>query len=151
MCDIWLNEQWNIPDRHDHYLMGLMCQVARIFSSSPGTIQPNKFKIEFNTTTKRKLSEEEEKKHIENLKAMRMASLGGRGRMTKVDANGNVIEAAKIPPKGRRIVSSRGTNANDNRTGNSGNETNSGYQRTTQQAEIRGRTIDPLRQRRRRV
>lgn len=150
MCDIWLHEQWNIPDRHDHYLMGLMCQVARIFSSSPGSIQPSKMKIVFDLYGKQKLNEEEEKKHIENVKAMRMASLGGRGRMTKVDRNGNVIEPAKMPPKGRRILS-RGNSANTSGIGNTGNEANSGLQGTQDQIERRRGSIHPIRGYRRRI
>jgi hypothetical protein len=43
----WFEEEWNRPDRTDHYLMELMCQVRLLFAKRGANIQPEHFKLTF--------------------------------------------------------------------------------------------------------
>lgn len=42
----WLDNQWNVPDRHDFYIMRLIAEVNAILSKQR-TIDANKFKLTF--------------------------------------------------------------------------------------------------------
>lgn len=43
----WLELQWDIPDRGDHYLMKFMALVVSLMSKGHTAIDPNKFKVKF--------------------------------------------------------------------------------------------------------
>lgn len=43
----WLDKQWNIPDRHDTYLMQIACEIRRTILKDPNNIQANQFKMKF--------------------------------------------------------------------------------------------------------
>lgn len=45
----WLLEQWNQPDRSDHYVMGLNSTVAQTMGGAKDA-QPANFKLKFDTT-----------------------------------------------------------------------------------------------------
>ena len=72
----WLEEQWQHPDRSDHYLMQIACEVRRVLASQPGKIMPSDFQIKF-----------EEPKLIPRVKRQRLVGedLGPQppGRLTK--------------------------------------------------------------------
>jgi len=41
------SEGWNLPDRTDHYLMQIACEVRRVLSKDPASITNDQFKIGF--------------------------------------------------------------------------------------------------------
>jgi hypothetical protein len=43
----YLDEQWEKPDRHDHYLMQIAMYVSRQFGSSSGKLKLSSFKLPF--------------------------------------------------------------------------------------------------------
>lgn len=43
----WLRAEWNRPSKDNWYAMGVMCQVARVLSTTPNSIQPAQFKLPF--------------------------------------------------------------------------------------------------------
>lgn len=45
--DAWLEEQWNRPDRNDHYLMQIAVTIQRLLSKNPRSIKLGNFKLSF--------------------------------------------------------------------------------------------------------
>lgn len=147
MLIAWEEEQWNIPNRTDHYLMMLACIQARANSKHPQSIQPKDFALKFEGKKKAKISKDEEAKHLEALKAQRRAMLGGAKRITVVDAEGNVIKPAELPPSrnvlgNNPLLITKAQHAERIRTGNAGNEANGGRE-GTQVTSTGGRTFTP--------
>lgn len=55
--EVWvafMDEQWNRPDRGDHYLMQIAAEVRRSYTTKPTQVKESKFKIEFEAKTKDK-------------------------------------------------------------------------------------------------
>jgi hypothetical protein len=50
----WLAESWNNPTRTDNYLMQIACEVRRVLSKRPKSVQMQHFKLKFGTTQKPK-------------------------------------------------------------------------------------------------
>lgn len=44
----WLDHEWNRPNRSDHYIMELRCDVQRIFAKNPRNVKPDR--LQFITT-----------------------------------------------------------------------------------------------------
>lgn len=45
--DAWLEEQWNRPDRNDHYLMQIAVTIQRLLAKNPKSIKLSNFKLSF--------------------------------------------------------------------------------------------------------
>jgi hypothetical protein len=43
----WLLEDWNRPDKTDHYLMEVACEVRRVLSGNPRNIRLDHFRLKF--------------------------------------------------------------------------------------------------------
>lgn len=43
----WLSEEWNRPDRHDHYLMLVATRVQQVLAKHPSKIKPEHNKLQF--------------------------------------------------------------------------------------------------------
>ena len=43
----WLDDQWNKPDRRDHYLMQIACEVRRGYVKKASAVKFDQFKIPF--------------------------------------------------------------------------------------------------------
>lgn len=55
-----MDEEWNIPDRHDNYIMMVACEVCRVLMKNKNAVQPKDFKLKFEKPiTPEKLSMEE--------------------------------------------------------------------------------------------
>jgi hypothetical protein len=46
----WLDDEWNHPDRTDHYLMQIACAVVRSAVKDPKTISLDDFKLQMRRT-----------------------------------------------------------------------------------------------------
>lgn len=58
----YFQEEMNVPDRTDHYLMAIACEVRRVLQERPAQIKPEHFKIKFewrDPDAPRKLSQAE--------------------------------------------------------------------------------------------
>lgn len=44
---VWLDMQWELPDRHDHYLMQLHAEVRRLLAKHPQSVKVEDSKIKF--------------------------------------------------------------------------------------------------------
>ena len=67
----WLNQQWNVPTTHDHYMMSLIAEVRRIFAKNPRAVKPEDFRLKFvfeytalNSTSKDGMSDDDKKKQL---------------------------------------------------------------------------------------
>lgn len=56
----WWELELNHPDRHDYYLMRIALEVARKFVDDPSAYQLDNFRIVFERTMKRPMTEQEE-------------------------------------------------------------------------------------------
>lgn len=68
----WIRDQWNKPDRHDHYIM----QLCQMWAKKGANL--DKFRIPFKFTYKdgkRKVSEDERRREIEQRSAIAKAAL----------------------------------------------------------------------------
>lgn len=45
----YFKRQWNLPDRHDYYLMQIAQEVKRVLSSKPSNVKMEQFKLDFQT------------------------------------------------------------------------------------------------------
>lgn len=45
--DAWLEEEWNRPNRSDHYLMQIAATAARILAKNPSAVKDADFKLKF--------------------------------------------------------------------------------------------------------
>jgi hypothetical protein len=55
--EVWvayMDDQWNRPNRGDHYLMQIAAEVRRSYATKPNQVKDSKFKIEFEAKTKEK-------------------------------------------------------------------------------------------------
>jgi hypothetical protein len=104
--------------------MMLACQVARILSKTPATIQPNNFRLTFQKKGA-KVSAEDRKRQTEFAKAHRAAAMGGMKYMTVVDINGNVLKEPELKATAIRNPNLRKADAQHGRTRNSGNAVHS--------------------------
>lgn len=56
MWQLWLGQQWNEPDRHDHYSMRIAEELGKLRKDQSGTggyYEPlSSFKVKFGSTTK---------------------------------------------------------------------------------------------------
>lgn len=43
----WMDLQWNRPDRTDHYLMMVACEIRRVLSKNPAAIKSGDFELRF--------------------------------------------------------------------------------------------------------
>lgn len=43
----WLDQQWNKPDRSDHYMMQVAAEVRRVLSKKPQSIKLGHFLLKF--------------------------------------------------------------------------------------------------------
>lgn len=66
----WLDEQWDEPDRHDHYIMDLSMQVASILNKKASSLKLSMFKLKFGST------EDQEKEDVEKSKSRWRSWLG---------------------------------------------------------------------------
>lgn len=87
----WLAQQWNEPDRHDWYAMQIACEVRRVLSQKPGQHQPDQLKIKFEE--RKPLSEEDKRRHAENVKAAWIGMVGGKVEH-RIKPKGNDAERA---------------------------------------------------------
>lgn len=69
----WLDMDMDQPDRHDHYLMGVACEVRRTRAENPNEVQPGDLRLEFQPR-------EQAEKEVSVEEATRMA----RGRWAAV-------------------------------------------------------------------
>lgn len=146
MLIAWEEEQWNIPNRTDHYLMMLACIQARANSKTPQSIQPKDFALSFSkkSTT---ISKDDAEKQLAYAKASRAAMLGGMKRLTIIDREGNIIKAPELPPRGSAggmhpMLITKAEHAKRIRTGNTSYPPNSGRE-STQVSSTGGRTFTP--------
>ena len=45
----WFDDQWDKPDRTDHYLMQIAAVIRQKFAANPSSIKPEQFKMAFET------------------------------------------------------------------------------------------------------
>ena len=43
----WLKHEFNTPSRSDHYLMTIACEVRRVLSKNPNSINADDFRLTF--------------------------------------------------------------------------------------------------------
>lgn len=43
----WLRDQWNQPDRHDHYLMSIAWEVRNVLASKPQPFRSADYQLEW--------------------------------------------------------------------------------------------------------
>lgn len=97
----WLAEQWNVPSRSDAYQMQVACEVRRVLSRSPRSIQPKHFLLKFGDETETAAPVSQEA----SMAASKAAALS---RMTMpikhriVDKDGNLIREEIIDNGKRR-------------------------------------------------
>lgn len=158
MWEFYDEDDMNRPDKLEHYIMMLACQVARVLSKTPNTIQPHHFQLTFSRKDV-KVNKEDVQKQLEFSKSMRIASLGGMGMITQVDAQGNVIKAAQIPPKKNNLpLSPRGetttgvnTNADTSGARGASNQVHGGHTGSKDTNAGDGESTQQNRKRRRRI
>ncbi len=63
----WDAMEWNRPSRTDHYLMGVECEVRRVLSKKPNDIQPEHFKMKFNSGAQKPVRSEAYKQQISDV------------------------------------------------------------------------------------
>ena len=82
---VWLNSEWNRPNRTDQYLMQIALQVARVLAKHPDKINLSQFKLEFKEANSEKPTDPLAAKH-------RWQSLFGKGlKIRTVDKDGNIL------------------------------------------------------------
>lgn len=45
--EAWLEMQWNVPDRHDQYLMSIAAEVRRVLHKNPQSVKIDDFRLRF--------------------------------------------------------------------------------------------------------
>jgi len=90
---IWINQQYDVPNRSDYYLMQIAQQVARVLSKEPKRIKLSDFKLKFGLFEKqknKKTIEEEKKKASKHM-------LGSLLGWLKTAPKEKIVKPAKIP------------------------------------------------------
>lgn len=88
----YLDEQWNSPDLHCYYMMQIAQEVRRVLSTKPNDITIDQFKLPFARSTPDRKPEEVSQEHIENIKSVWIARVGGEVEtrtVTKEELNGD--------------------------------------------------------------
>jgi hypothetical protein len=109
----WLDRRWDEPDKTEWYLMGIMCQVARVLSKNPGGIQPDQFKMKFSRGPAAGSLKEDKPVPVEEdwrvaaskQNAFMIATGGGQVGLRIVDAHGNLVR--RIPSRTEMLAKSR--------------------------------------------
>jgi hypothetical protein len=109
MLCYWNNDEWNRPDRTDHYLMLLNTTVTRLFHKTPMSVRLEQSKLEFSTGGKSKPSKEEMDRRVAASKAAWGAAAGGRKTMTIIDREGRVLRPPLEPPKSKQFYGKLGS------------------------------------------
>lgn len=70
---VWLDGQWNVPDRHDSYLMQIAAEVRRVLSRKPNAIKLSDFQLTFQRQA------EVPAKDVASMKAVWLQRVGIKG------------------------------------------------------------------------
>ena len=76
----WLEMQWNLPTRTDHYLMQIALLLIQAHSADSSSVGLDTLKIKFSEAKKKTVTAEQRAQHMRNVLAVWVGRVGGQVR-----------------------------------------------------------------------
>lgn len=97
----WMNLQQNVPDKTDHYLMQIACEVRRVLAKHPRQIKIEDFKLTFSNQANKHPKALTKEGKIEASKSMWLGMMNSD--INIIDKDGNVIGKIEQKKKDNKI------------------------------------------------